>query len=71
MMASMCRTACDDDMREAVLSFHVWDALQRVISQFEDRMRALARRLRDSSHTKLQNLLLPLLVNDYWVADPQ
>ena len=65
-MASLCRTACDDDMRQAVLSFHVWDGLQRVISRFKDQMRTLARRLRDGSHSKLQNLLLPLLVNDYW-----
>ena len=67
----MCRTACDDDIREAVQSFHVWDGLQRVISTFENHMRILARRLRDSSHSKLQNLLLPLLVNDYWVSNVQ
>ena len=54
-----------------MLSFHVWDGLQRVISGFEDQMRTLARRLRDGSHSKLQNLLLPLLVNDYWVANSQ
>lgn len=58
-------------MRQAVLSFHVWDGLQRVISRFKDQMRTLARRLRDGSHSKLQNLLLPLLVNDYWVANSQ
>ena len=67
----MCRTACDDDMRAAALSFHVWDGLQRAISRFEDQMRALATRLRDSSHSKLQNLLLPLLVNNYWVENSE
>lgn len=54
-----------------MLSFHVWEGLQRAILKFEDQMRALARRMKGDSHSKLQNLLLPLLVNDYWVQQPQ
>ena len=58
-------------MREAVLSFHVWEGLQRAILHFEDQMHKLARRMKGDNHSKLRHLLLPLLVNDYWVQQPR
>ena len=66
-----CRTACDDRMAAAVLSFHVWEGLQRAIQKFEGEMHALARHMKDRTQSKLQNLLVPMLVNDYWVQQPQ
>ena len=63
--------ACDDNMREAVLAVHVWERLHRAILTFEERMRELARRMSEDEHCKLRHLLLPLLVNDYWVPHPE
>ena len=71
LLLHTCRNACDDNMREAVLSFHVWEGLQRAISRFGHEMHTLASRMKDDTHSKLQHLLLPMLVNDYWVQQPQ
>ena len=49
----------------------VWERLHRAILSFEERMRELARRMSEEKHSKLRHLLLPLLVNDYWVPHPQ
>ena len=54
-----------------MLSFHVWEGLQRAISRFEAEMHIVARRMKEDTHSKLRHLLLPMLVNDYWVQQPQ
>ena len=54
-----------------MLSFHVWEGLQRAISRFGHEMHTLASRMKDDTHSKLQHLLLPMLVNDYWLQQPQ
>lgn len=51
-----------------MLAFNVWEGLQRAIVKFEDQMRTLAQRMKNETHSRLRNLLLPLLVNDYWLA---
>ncbi len=53
------------------MAVHVWEQLHRAILGFEERMRELTQRMREAEHGKLCHLLLPLLVNDYWVPHPQ
>ncbi len=57
-------------MAAAVLSFHVWEGLQRAIQKFEGEMHVLAGSMKKSNNSKLQHLLVPMLVNDYWVRQP-